>query len=213
METVADKVHRHLKAQGIESPMDVWGTKGDKLEDNIGHFFRSIMSTMGMSMSDDSLKDTPKRVAKMYTREVFYGLDYANFPTMTTVENKFKLDEMVATKCTVMSLCEHHFVPFIGTAWVGYIPKTKILGLSKFNRVVDFFSRRPQVQERLTAQISSALSVVLETEDIGLVIKAEHLCVKLRGVKDQEGLTVTSKMTGKFMTVPSARQEFLDLTR
>lgn len=213
MESVADKVSRRLKDQGIESPMVVWGTKGDKQEANIGHHFKGIMEIMGLELDDDSLKDTPNRVAKMYTREVFYGLDYGNFPKITTVENKFKVDEMVATKCTVMSLCEHHFVPFIGTAWVGYIPKSKILGLSKFNRVVDFFCRRPQVQERLTAQISTALSVVLDTEDIGLVIEAEHLCVKLRGVKDQAGKTVTSKMTGKFMTVPSARSEFLALTR
>jgi GTP cyclohydrolase I len=212
MQMVSDRIQLRLKDQGIENPMANFKPT-DTTQTNIGHHFKSIMEILKLDMDDDSLKDTPKRVAKMYMKEVFYGLDYGNFPAITTVENKFKVDEMVATKCTVMSLCEHHFVPFIGTAWVGYIPKTKILGLSKFNRIVDFFCRRPQVQERLTAQISTALSVVLETEDIGLVIKAEHLCVKLRGVKDQAGVTVTSKMTGKFMTVPSARQEFLDLTR
>jgi GTP cyclohydrolase I len=163
-------------------------------------------------MHDDSIKDTPTRIAKMYDSEIFYGLDYRNFPSCTTIENRMGYDELIVIKqIEVLSLCEHHFIPFIGYAHIGYIPETKVLGLSKFNRIVDFFARRPQVQERLTEQVHAALHHVLQSNDIGVVIRAEHLCVKLRGVKDNNSSTVTSKMTGKFRTERALREEFLHL--
>jgi len=172
-----------------------------------------MLHYLGLDLSDDSLSETPKRVAKMYTQEVFWGLNYANWPTMTAIQNKMGYDELLATKCTVRSMCEHHLVPFIGVCWIGYLPKTKVLGLSKFNRLVDFFSRRPQVQERLTAQITAALQLILETNDVACVIHAHHYCVHLRGVQDTISKTVTSQMGGKFLKTPALRQEFLDLTR
>jgi GTP cyclohydrolase I len=147
----------------------------------------------------------------MYTQEIFWGLNYANFPKATAVGNTMKYDELLATKCTVRSVCEHHLVPFTGTAWIGYLPKTKILGLSKFNRVVDFFSRRPQIQERLTAQITAALQLILETKDVACVIRAAHMCVMLRGIEDHQSETVTSEMGGRFFSKAPLRQEFLNL--
>lgn len=179
----------------------------------IENHFTAIMQELGLDLDDDSLKNTPSRVAKMFCDEVFYGLDWTQFPACSTFNNKMKADELVAVSdIEVKSMCEHHFLPFIGTAVVGYLPGEKILGLSKFNRVVDFFSRRPQVQERLTEQIWYALSFILGTEDIGLVIKAEHQCTRLRGVKAFQSITRTSKMGGRFRRVDSLRQEFLSIT-
>lgn len=215
------KIAAHLKSLGIETPMYKGphhtmhknGPQGRGPEDTIERGQRYTMECLGLDMDDDSLKDTPKRVAKMYCEEIFQGLNYDNFPKATTVENKANYDEMVAVrKADVLSVCEHHFVPFVGTAAVAYIPGAKVLGLSKINRIVDFFSRRPQIQERLTLQIYAALSMILETEDIAVVIKAEHYCVRLRGVK-QSSETITSKMGGKFMDKPALREEFLALTR
>lgn len=214
------KVAAHLNSLAIETPMNLEmvdpkataytrTSQSDAIE--LSQF--RIMSELRLDTNDDSLNQTPKRVSKMYCQEIFYGLDYSQFPKCTTVENKAKYDEMVAVrKADVLSVCEHHFVPFIGHAAVAYIPSTKVLGLSKINRIVDFFSRRPQIQERLTLQIYAALSLILDTSDIAVVIKAEHLCVRLRGVK-QQSETITSKMGGKFMGVPALREEFLALTR
>lgn len=171
-----------------------------------------IMISLGLDVMDESLQRTPNRVAKMFLEEVFYGLDYKRFPMISTFPNHMRIDEMVVERCQVRSYCEHHLVPFIGTAYVAYIPNTRIIGLSKFDRVVDFFSRRPQVQERLTAQISSVLSLALDVPDIAVVLKCEHFCIKIRGVQNPNGLTVTSKMSGKFLTNPAARGEFLALT-
>lgn len=175
--------------------------------------FKRILELLGLDLIDDSLRDTPHRVATMYLEEVFYGLNYDNFPKCTTVANNMKYDEMISVKCQVKSFCEHHFVPFTGTAYVAYIPNSHVLGLSKFNRVVDFFSRRPQIQERLTEQISRSLIHILATEDVAVVIEAEHLCVRLRGVQDECSSTITSKLSGRFRSVPEARSEFLALTR
>jgi len=211
-DTLGAQIRDLLTTQGIETPYakDI-GTPNIA---SIAGWFEQIMGELNLDVSnDDSLRDTPNRVAKMYCQEIFYGLDYDNFPKITTVENKFSYDEMLVTKCQVRSLCEHHFVPFMGSAHISYIPRTKVLGLSKFNRIVDFFSRRPQIQERLTAQIHSTLCHILETEDVAIVIKATHYCVHLRGVQDSTSGTVTSKLSGKFRTVPEARQEFLALTR
>lgn len=210
------KVAAHLAELGIETPLD----ESTRKLLGAAASFETIMKNqdvsmrcLGLDMEDDSLKDTPLRVAKMYCQEIFHGLDYLKFPKCTTVENKARYNEMVAVRgADVLSVCEHHFVPFVGTAAVAYIPSTKVLGLSKINRIVDFFSRRPQIQERLTLQIYHALALILETKDIAVVIKAEHLCVRLRGVK-QNSETITSQMGGKFMDKPPLREEFLALTR
>ncbi len=209
--SLGNQIRDLLIMKGIETPMAKSDSKAPIVD--IYDSFRDIMQTLGLDLNDDSLRGTPGRVAKMYCQEIFGGLDYDNFPKMTTIENKMGYDEMIQVKCQVKSMCEHHFVPFIGCAHIAYIPENKILGLSKFNRVTDFFSRRPQVQERLTAQIHSALCYVLETEDVAVVIKAVHYCVHLRGVQDTTSTTTTSELTGKFRSVPEARQEFLALTR
>lgn len=208
-------VHAHLQQRGVETPL----SKGLQPSPSSCHHIvkesvDAIMNALGLDLNDDSLRQTPARVAKMYLDEVFYGLDYDRFPTCTTVENKMGYDELIISeRIDVLSFCEHHLVPFIGHAHIAYIPHNKVLGLSKFNRIVDFFSRRPQIQERLTEQIFGALSHILETENIGVVINAQHLCVMLRGVKQPNSRTTTSKMGGKFFTVPTLRQEFLSLVR
>lgn len=210
------RVAQHLLDRGVETPMSDpmhYNAANGGKESLILSSHATIMNALGMDTTDDSLMETPKRVAKMYCHEIFTGLDYANFPACTTVENKASYNEMVAVrKADVLTVCEHHFVPFVGHAAVAYIPHHKVLGLSKINRVVDFFSRRPQIQERLTLQVYHALQFILETDDIAVVIKAEHFCVRLRGVK-QNSETITSKMGGKFMSVPALREEFLALTR
>jgi GTP cyclohydrolase I len=207
------EIHTHLEAQGLETPFNPEALKNEAAQDEIRDHYAIIMLLLGLDLTNDSLRETPQRVAKMYCQEVYQGLDYRNFPACTTVENKMNVDEMVAIKATVKSMCEHHAQPFIGLAHIAYIPKTKILGLSKFNRVVDFFSRRPQIQERLTEQISAALRYILETEDVAVVIQAKHFCVALRGVQDHVSDTTTSKMCGRFRTVDALRAEFLALTR
>jgi GTP cyclohydrolase I len=170
------------------------------------------MRVMGLDLSDDSLVDTPKRVAKMYVNEIFWGLDYEAFPKCTTVDNKMKYDEMVIERnVNVQSNCEHHFVVIDGLATVGYIPKQKVLGLSKINRIVEYFSKRPQIQERLTEQIYHALQFILDTDNIAVVIDAQHYCVKSRGVEDVGSSTVTSKLGGCFKTEPSVRAEFMNI--
>jgi GTP cyclohydrolase I len=161
--------------------------------------FKVIMETMGLDLSDDSLKDTPKRVAKMFVEEIFYGLDEKNFPKMTVVENKFKYDHpLIETNIVTNSCCEHHFVPILGRTHVAYKPNDKVIGLSKLNRIVDYFARRPQVQERLTIQIHEALCHILQTEDVAVVIDGMHSCVKTRGIKDGSSMTRTSKLSGAF---------------
>jgi GTP cyclohydrolase I len=148
----------------------------------------------------------------MWKNELFWGLDYNNFPKATVVENKMRYDEMVLERnITVQSMCEHHLLPILGGAHVAYIPKHKVLGLSKLNRIVDFFCRRPQIQERLTAQIFHTLTYLLETEDVAVCIAAEHLCVKIRGVEDSCSDTVTSQLGGVFKSRDMPRQEFFSL--
>lgn len=173
--------------------------------------FYTIMKSLNLPMEDESLKDTPTRVAKMFCDEIFYGLSYENWPACSTFASKS--DSMVAVRdIEVKSMCEHHFLPFIGTATVGYIPHGKVIGISKLNRIVDFFSRRPQMQERLTAQIAQAVSFVLGTKDVGVYMRAHHHCTHMRGVKDFTSSTVTSELLGRFRTVPELRSEFLTLT-
>ncbi len=212
------EIHKLLDAKNLETPMNrtPYGRRESLHEEarfSMQSAQKSLMEALCLDLTDDSLLETPLRVAKMYQEELFYGLNYDNFPNATAFENKAKYNQMLATNCTVQSFCEHHFLPFIGTAHVAYIPGDMFLGLSKFSRIVDFFSRRPQVQERLTGQIWEALSYILKTEDVAVYIEAEHYCAKIRGVKEPCGKTVTSMVKGKFFDNPPLREEFMMLTR
>jgi len=208
-------VHEHLVKMGVETPTVYTGNmaRTDKIELIESHF-KGIMETLGLDLSDDSLMDTPKRVAKMYVNEIFWGLDYEAFPKCTTVNNKMKYNEMVCERnINVQSNCEHHFVVIDGLATVAYVPKDKVLGLSKINRIVEYFSKRPQIQERLTEQIFHTLQFILDTEDVAVMIDAQHYCVKSRGVEDTGSSTVTTRLGGGFKNDPAARNEFLSIAR
>jgi GTP cyclohydrolase I len=171
--------------------------------------FAEIMDILGLDLSDDSLRGTPHRVAKMYVKEIFKGLNPANAPKIALFENKYRYSEMLIERdITLYSNCEHHFVPIVGKVHVGYISSGKVIGLSKINRVVEYFSKRPQVQERLTVQISNYLSEILETEDVAVVVDARHLCVSSRGVEDTSSSTLTASYLGKF-NEKETREEFL----
>ena len=172
--------------------------------------FREIMEILGLDLSNDSLQNTPRRIAKMYVNEVFSGLDQENFPEMTVIENEMQYDQMVLVQdIEVLSVCEHHFQTIHGLATVAYIPNHKVLGLSKINRVVQFFSRRPQVQERLTKQIADCLQFVLGSEHVAVHINARHYCVIARGVQDNNSSTSTADLRGHFKSKPETRLEFL----
>jgi len=164
---------------------------------------------MGLDLTDDSLQGTPHRVAKMFIKEIFYGLNPANKPKVSVFENKFKYGEMLVEKNINMnSTCEHHFLPIVGKAHVAYFSNGQVIGLSKINRIVDYFARRPQVQERLTVQIANELKKILNTDDVAVVIDAKHLCVSSRGIQDESSSTVTAEYSGKYKDV-SVREEFL----
>ena len=205
-------VHEHLVKMGVETPTFQHALdRKDKIE-LIEKDFKHIMEVLGLDLSYDSLMDTPKRVAKMYVNEIFWGLDYEAFPKCTTVDNKMKYDEMVIERnVNVQSNCEHHFVVIDGVACVAYIPNQKVLGLSKINRIVEYFAKRPQIQERLTEQVYHALSFILETDNVAVVIDAQHYCVKSRGVEDVGSSTVTSKLGGCFKNEPAVRNEFMNI--
>jgi GTP cyclohydrolase I len=208
------RVHLYLKEMGVETPgvncNTVQFTNGDKIR-SISENVKSAMTFMGMDLSDDSLRDTPNRVAKMWVNELFCGMDIDAFPKCTMVDNKMKYDEMVLERnIAVMSVCEHHWATIDGIANIAYMPGSKVLGLSKLNRIVEYFARRGQIQERLTAQIYHALSLILETEDVAVVIDARHYCVKARGVRDQNSRTTTSKIGGMFRD-GHVRAEFMSL--
>lgn len=196
---------------GLSTPMSKNAPKlsnDEKIEKIRGHF-EEIMVTLGLDLEDESLQDTPKRVAKMFVNEVFKGLDTSNKPDIKLFANKYKYQEMLVERdITVYSYCEHHFVPIIGKAHVAYISNGEVIGLSKINRLVEYFAKRPQVQERLTEQVARALKEVLHTEDVAVVMDAEHLCVKSRGIQDTQSSTVTSSYHGKFKE-PDTRKEFL----
>ena len=171
---------------------------------------RHIMETLGLDLTDDSLKGTPNRVAKMFVKELFGGLDPAKKPSASTFENKYKYGEMLVEKnITLYSTCEHHLLPIVGKAHIAYISSGRVVGLSKMNRIVDYYAKRPQVQERLTIQIVQELQKVLNTEDVACVIDAKHLCVNSRGIRDVESSTITSEFGGKFKE-ETTRREFLD---
>ncbi|KKP11745.1 GTP cyclohydrolase I [Vibrio cholerae] len=199
-----------LERRGLETPMQPnLATPAEKKE-KIEQHMREILNLLGLDLTDDSLEETPQRIAKMYVDEIFSGLDYANFPKITVIENKMKVSEMVKVKdITLTSTCEHHLVTIDGTAAVAYIPRGKIIGLSKINRIVRFFAQRPQVQERMTQQILVALQTLLESDDVAVTIDATHYCVKSRGVMDATSVTTTTALGGIFKSNPATRAEFL----
>jgi len=175
----------------------------------IAHHFRQIMQTLGLDLDDDSLNGTPRRVAKMYVKEIFGGLNPANKPQVTLFDNKYRYSQMLVEKnIALYSNCEHHFVPIIGKAHIAYISSGKVIGLSKLNRVVQYYAQRPQVQERLTIQIANELKQILETEDVAVVIDAAHLCVASRGIKDISSSTLTAEYSGAFLNAET-KAEFL----
>ena len=218
-------VNQFLESKGLGTPMafrpgneyltsDCDGRKIAQIELHM----KSVMTLLGLDLTDDSLIDTPRRVAKMFVQELFSGLKTDTFPKATTVSNKMGYGDLVIEKCTVKSVCEHHLVYF-GTAhntselgcWIAYIPKDKVLGLSKLNRITNYFARRPQIQERLTSQIAAALEFILDTEDVAVVMRAQHFCVLTRGVEDADSNTTTSALHGRFMSEPGLRQELMSL--
>jgi len=206
------EIHKHLVKCGVETPVLDNGISRTEKIDIIKDKFTDIMNVMGLDLSDDSLQDTPNRVAKMYINEIFWGLDYEAFPKCTAVENKMEYESMVVERnINVQSNCEHHFVVIDGVGTVAYIPNKKVLGLSKLNRVVEYFAKRPQIQERLTEQVFYALQYILDTDHIAVVIDAQHYCVKSRGVEDVGSSTITSKLGGGFKKDKALRAEFMNL--
>ncbi|MFH6602109.1 GTP cyclohydrolase I FolE [Maribacter algicola] len=195
-----------------DTPMrdDAFVLNDDEKIERIRESIREVMLTLGLDLDDDSLKGTPDRVAKMFVKEIFGGLHPARRPKASTFENKYKYGEMLVEKnITVYSTCEHHLLPIVGKAHVAYISNGKVVGLSKMNRIVDYYAKRPQVQERLNIQIVRELQKVLDTDDVACVIDAKHLCVNSRGIRDIESSTVTAEYGGKFKD-EAVRREFLD---
>ncbi|MBE1301352.1 MAG: GTP cyclohydrolase I FolE [Alteromonadaceae bacterium] len=206
----AMSVRSALEANGLETPTYDNGLTAEEKRTRIEVKMREIMDTLGLDLNDDSLCDTPNRIAKMYVDEVFSGLDYANFPKITAIENKMKTDQPVTvSNINLTSTCEHHFVTIDGSASVAYIPKHSVIGLSKINRLVGFFAQRPQVQERLTQQVMVALQALTGTEDVAVAINATHYCVKARGIRDNNSFTKTLSLGGAFKRDPALRAEFL----
>lgn len=204
-------VKEALIAKGLETPMKENSLTAEQKYTKIKAAMTEIVSTLGLDLSDDSIEETPHRIAKMYVNEIFSGLDYATFPKISLIDNKMSASEMVKVKrIKLLSTCEHHFVTIDGFANVAYLPGTKIIGLSKINRIVRFFAQRPQVQERLTQQILVALQTLLATDDVAVSIEATHYCVKSRGIMDDASMTETSAMGGQFKDDPNLRSAFLN---
>jgi len=209
------KVHEHLVSLGIETPLTPKVLSPSEQKDKIEEHFTEIMKALHLDLTDDSLMETSRRVSKMFVNEIFYGLNYDNFPKCSVFENKMSCpDEFIAVNdITFHSFCEHHFLPIInhlgGGCHIAYVPNKKIIGLSKINRICKFFGARPQVQERVGHQIMEALKVILETEDVAVLIKANHLCVEMRGVEDGSSITSTCAMSGRFKDDPAFRGEFV----
>ena len=199
-----------LLARGLETPRIETSLSASEQREQIEAHMRGVMEILGLDMRDDSLAETPQRIAKMYVDEIFSGLDYAQFPKITLIDNKMGVDEMVKiSDIAVTSTCEHHFVTIDGMSRVAYFPQSRIIGLSKINRIVQFFARRPQVQERLTQQILVALQTLLDTDHVAVSITATHYCVKARGVMDASSVTTTTALGGNFKKNVATRQEFL----
>jgi len=199
-----------LLQRGLETPMIENGLSDAEKKELIEARFTDIMNALGLDLRDDSLVETPKRIAKMFVHEIFGGLDYRNFPKLTVIENKMNVDEMIKVKnIDLSSTCEHHFVTIDGSATVAYIPRKNVVGLSKINRLVRFFAQRPQVQERLTEQVLVALQTLLGTDDVAVNMTAVHYCVKSRGVMDANSETTTTALGGVFKSHSDTRKEFL----
>lgn len=212
MDELADE---HFMAN-LETPLrdDAFEVAVDEKVKLIEDDFKKIMITLGLDLTDDSLKGTPKRVAKMFVKEIFGGLLPENKPGMSTFDNKYHYNQMLVEKdIVVYSTCEHHFLPIVGRAHVAYISKGRVIGLSKMNRIVDYFAKRPQVQERLTMQVVKALQEALGTDDVACIIDAKHLCVNSRGIRDIESSTVTAEYGGQFKEDENLRKEFLSYLR
>ncbi|MFM2439914.1 MAG: hypothetical protein RLZ16_913 [Bacteroidota bacterium] len=210
-ELLIEEMGDQHKASSVETPMrsDAFDKTDEQKIAAIEPHFKAIMDIIGMDLNDDSLRGTPLRVAKMYVKELFQGLNPANMPSMTLFENKFQYNEMLVEKnINFYSNCEHHFVPFFGKAHIAYISSGKVIGLSKLNRLVEYFSKRPQVQERLTMQIAKSLQTIMQTQDVAVMMDAKHLCVSSRGVKDDSSNTITTFFGGKFQE-EQTRMEFL----
>lgn len=205
-ETGNEHISTNVQTPMKEGAFDM--SDDDKMK-KIEFHFKEIMETLGLDLNDDSLSGTPKRIAKMYIKEIFSGLDPANKPKMALFENRYQYNQMLVEKdITFYSNCEHHFVPIFGKAHVAYISNGQVIGLSKLNRIVQYYSKRPQVQERLTMQIAKELQAVLKTDNVAVLIDAKHLCVSSRGIQDHNSATVTSFYGGKFAE-DATKQEFL----
>lgn len=206
----AAKVRQALLDAGLETPMVPTSLTPEEKYQRLQRSFADVLSTLGLDLRDDSLSETPHRIARMYLNEIFSGLDYEQFPRISAIDNKMQVDEMVCIDdIELISTCEHHFVTIDGFARVAYVPGDKVIGLSKINRIVRFFAQRPQVQERLNRQILVALQTLLETEDVAVSIEATHYCVKSRGVMDGNSSTSTLALGGRFKHDPQQRREFL----
>ena len=208
-EEFQDEIGNNHISSSAKNPVreDAFDISDDEKISSIKKDVENILRTLGMDLTDDSLKGTPNRVAKMFVKEIFGGLNPAKKPNASTFENSYKYGEMLVEKnITVYSTCEHHLLPIIGRAHVAYISNGRVVGLSKINRIVEFYSKRPQVQERLTMQIVQELQIALDTEDVACIIDAKHLCVNSRGIKDIESSTVTSEFGGKFKQEQTRRE-------
>ena len=215
-----DEVKDQIELEGdnhiltsVDTPMiqGAFDKSDDEKIEIIQEYFHGIMSTLGLDLSDDSLKGTPYRFAKMYVKELFAGLDPKNKPSTSVFDNKYKYNKLLIEKnITFSSACEHHFLPIVGTAHVGYISTGKVIGISKINRIVEYYGKRPQVQERMTLQVYNELKNALQSEDVIVVVDAEHLCISTRGIKDRTSSTVTMEYGGAF-NEPGQRDEFLRL--
>lgn len=209
---LGQKIAKHLTTKGVETPLcknHTYDAPRAKLAIYTGVY--DMLKHLGLNMEDDSLEGTPQRIADMFMDELFIGLDYNNFPKCTAVENKAGYNEMVTIgPIQTYSTCEHHLVTIDGFTWISYVPGSKVLGLSKFARIVNFFARRPQIQERMTEQIFHALCFILKTEDVAVYQKATHYCMKSRGIQDGTSTTTTSKLGGRFMNNATLRNEFLN---
>lgn len=196
-------------AQVPRSPYTENGLSDEEKMERIAFHFSKVLETLGMELSDDSIYKTPYRYAKMLVKELFWGLREENFPKITTQENKFAYQEMlIEANITIQSICEHHFVPILGYCHIAYFPNEKVIGLSKLNRIAQYFAKRPQVQERMTKQIRTALALILETDSVAVVVDALHLCVRMRGIQDADAITRTSDFGGRFLD-QEVRHEFL----
>ena len=208
-EEFQDEIGDNHISSSAKNPVreDAFDISDDEKIERIKKDVENILITLGMDLTDDSLKGTPNRVAKMFVKEIFGGLNPAKKPGASTFENNYKYGEMLVEKnFTVYSTCEHHLLPIVGRAHVAYISNGRVVGLSKINRIVDYYSKRPQVQERLTMQIVQELQIALDTEDVACIIDAKHLCVNSRGIKDIESSTITSEFGGKFKNEQTRRE-------